>query len=282
MSVKFILKEYKSMDKKIVIITGASSGIGKETALLLAKNGYTVYGIARRADKLAEIAQADINTIQMDITDELAVESAVKEIYQKEGKIDILINNAGYGEYGAIEDVPMETAHKQMNVNLFGFVNITKLVLPIMRENKSGTIVNISSIGGKMASPMGGWYYASKFAMEAISDSLRLEVKQFGINVIVIEPGGIKTEWGSIADATMMQASNNSPYTKLAHKAHRATALQNKLPEPIVIAKLIKKAIETKHPKARYVKGFMAKPILFLKRWCSDKMFDKLVMSQFE
>lgn len=266
--------------KKVVIITGSSSGIGKATALLLAKNDYTVYGGARRVEKSHDMVS--LHTSYLDVTNENSAIEFVKNVIEKEGRIDILINNAGYGEYGALEDVSLDNARKQLEVNLFGLARMTKLVLPQMRKQQYGKIVNISSIGGKMASPMGGWYYASKFAVEALSDSLRMEVKAFGIDVIVIEPGGIKTEWGGIADTTLMQASENSPYAHFAQKAHHATALQERLPEPFVIAKLIKKAIEHRHPKARYVKGFMAKPILFFKWLLSDKLFDKVVMSQFK
>jgi NAD(P)-dependent dehydrogenase (short-subunit alcohol dehydrogenase family) len=268
--------------KKVVIITGASSGIGKATALLLTRQAYTVYGLARRIERLKELEPEGVKIIQADVTDELSITAAVNMILENEGKIDILINNAGYGEYGAIEDVTLENAQKQLDVNLLGLARITKLVIPQMRIQQYGKIVNISSIGGKMVSPMGGWYYASKFAVEALSDSLRMEVKPFGIDVIIIEPGGIKTEWGSIADTTLMQASEKSPYARFAQKAHRATALQERLPEPLIIAKLIKKAIEARYPKTRYVKGFMAKTIIFFKWLLSDRLFDKIVMSQFK
>jgi short-subunit dehydrogenase len=272
------------MEQKVVIITGASSGIGRATALFLSKHNYTVYGLARRADKLKELETQGIKTLSVDVTDETAVISAVNEVLKNEGRIDVLINNAGYGEYGAVEDVTMENAKKQIEVNLFGLARITQLVLPQMRKQRSGKVVNISSIGGKMATPMGGWYHASKFAVEGLSDSLRLEVKQFGIDVIVIEPGGIQSEWGDIAMNTMVAASKNSAYMHFAVIAQKATEKQSKskIPEPIIIAELIKKAIEAKRPKARYAKGFMAKPILFFKKFLSDALFDKIIISQFK
>ncbi|MDR1115061.1 MAG: SDR family NAD(P)-dependent oxidoreductase, partial [Tannerella sp.] len=175
------------MEKKVVFITGASSGIGRATALLLAKHNYTVYGAARRIGRLTELESQGVKPVVMDVTDEISVSAAIDEVIGNEGRIDVLINNAGYGEYGAIEDVSMENARKQMDVNLFGLARVTQLVVPHMRKQKSGKIVNITSIGGKVATPMGGWYYASKFAVEGLSDSLRLEVRQFGIDVILIE-----------------------------------------------------------------------------------------------
>ncbi len=272
------------MSKKVVLVTGASSGIGRETALFLTKYNYKVYGVARRTDKLQELSELGITTLPMDVTDDLSVKNAIGEIIKREGTIDVLVNNAGYGEYGAIEDVPIEDARYQMEVNVFGLARITQLVLPYMRKQKSGSIVNISSVGGKLANPMGGWYHASKFAVEALSDSLRLEVKQFGINVIVIEPGGIKSEWGGIAFGKMLEASKNSVYAAYAHKMYNfIQSMEQKggAPEPIVIAELVKKAIESKKPKARYVGGAMAKPMLFLKRYLSDALFDRIILRTF-
>jgi NAD(P)-dependent dehydrogenase (short-subunit alcohol dehydrogenase family) len=276
------------MDNKVVFITGASSGIGRATALLLAKHGYTVYGAARRIDRLMELESHGVKPLVLDVTDETSVSNAVNEVIKNEGRIDVLINNAGYGEYGAVEDVSIENAKKQLDVNLFGTARVTRMTLPVMRRQKSGKIVNISSIGGRMATPMGGWYYASKFALEGLSDSLRLEVRQFGIDVIIIEPGGIKTEWAGIANDTMMKASGNSVYSHFAEASlfakvsSKTTALDDKAPEPTVIAALIKKAIEARKPKARYVKGFLAKPAMFAKKLLSDAMFDKVILSLFK
>jgi short-subunit dehydrogenase len=272
------------MKNRTVIITGASSGIGRETALFLTKCGYRVYGGARRIEKLKELELKDVKTLPLDVTNAASAENFVNEVVKAEGRIDVLINNAGYGEYGAIEDVTLENAKNQLDVNLFGLARMTKLVLPYMRSQKSGKIINISSIGGKMATPMGGWYHASKFAVEGLSDSLRQEVKQFGIDVVVVEPGGIETEWGGIAANTAVKASGNSVYKKFADIVSVFSA-SGKAPKPIVIAELIKKIIEAKKPKTRYVKGFMAKPILFLKKYLNDRMFDKIieiVLSQFK
>lgn len=267
--------------KKVVLITGASSGIGRETAIQLARHGYTVYGAARRKDKLESLSSYGIRTLEMDVTDNHSMMNGVQEIITTEGHIDILINNAGFGSYGSIEDVPLDEARYQLEVNLFGVARLVQLVLPQMRQNKWGKIVNISSIGGKIATPFGGWYHASKFAIEGLSDALRNEVKQFGIDVIIIEPGGIKSEWGGIAFESLVKVSGNTAYKSMAEKlsvAFRNT--EDKTPGPIIIAELIRKGIEAKRPKARYSAGYLAAPSLFLRKILSDRLMDKAIMSQ--
>ncbi|QES88429.1 oxidoreductase [Rhizosphaericola mali] len=266
---------------KTVLITGASAGIGKATAIFLAQNGYKVYGAARRTDKMEELKTLGIRPIALDVTNEESMVACVEQIFKEVGSIDILVNNAGFGSEGAIEDIPMQDAKYQMEVNVFGAMRLTQLVLPKMRQNKFGKIVNISSVGGKIALPLGGWYHASKFAIEALSDALRMEVKQFGIDVIVIEPGGVKSEWGNIAMDSLIRISGNSAYkdmVKGAEKSYKKTEKNNS--EPIVIAQLIKKGIEASKPKTRYSGGFMAKPLLFLRSILSDKILERLIMSQ--
>lgn len=267
--------------KKVVLITGASSGMGKETAKLLAQNGYTVYAAARRLDKMKDLETLGIKILLMDVTDEASMFQGVQQILEEEGRIDVLINNAGFGAYGTIEDVSIENAKYQLEVNVFSAMRLTQLVLPKMRENKFGKIVNISSIGGKFALPYGGWYHASKFALEALSDSLRNEVKQFGIDVIVIEPGGVKSEWANIAYDNLVKNSTQSAYKgtidKLADFMKKATA---KNADPEVITKLILKSIETKNPKFRYVGGYMAKQAVIARKLLSDKLFDTMIMGQ--
>lgn len=267
--------------KKVVLISGASAGIGKETAKVLLQEGYIVYGAARRVDLMKDLEVLGAKIIAMDVANEESMTSCIEEIIRNEHRIDVLINNAGFGTFGAIEDVPMKTARYQIEVNLFGLARLTQLVLPFMREQKSGKIVNITSTGGKAAGPMGGWYHASKFAVEALSDSLRLEVKRFGIDVIVIEPGGVKTEWGNIAFGGMKEISGHTvyqPMVAILENLGEKAELNNV--DPDVIAQLIKKSLTASKPKARYVAGYLAKPILFMKKWLSDAMFDKLVMSQ--
>lgn len=267
--------------KKTVLITGASAGIGRATAIYLAENGYNVYGAARRVEKMADLKPYGIRPIALDVTVDESVEACVVQIFKEAGGIDILINNAGFGSEGAIEDVSKQDAKYQMEVNVFGAMHLTQLVLPKMRQNRYGKIINISSVGGKIALPLGGWYHASKFAIEGLSDSLRMEVQPFGIDVIVIEPGGVKSEWGDIAIENLVRVSGNAAYKEMAkgaEKSFRKTEANNA--EPIVIARLIKKAIEVSRPRSRYAGGNMAKPLLFLRGILSDRVFDRLIMSQ--
>lgn len=266
---------------KVVLITGASAGIGRATAIYLAQNGYNVYGAARRVEKMQELAAFGIKPIALDVTQDESMVTCVNRILNETGSIDILVNNAGFGSYGSIEDVPLQDARYQLEVNVFGAMRLTQLALPAMRKNKYGKIVNISSVGGKIAFPLGGWYHASKFALEALSDSLRNEVREFGIDVLVIEPGATKSEWGSIALTSLEKISGHTAYQNLAAKTHNVfNQNTDKLPEPLVIAKLIKKGIEAKHPKTRYAGGYMASPLLLLRKILSDKLLDRLIMSQ--
>jgi short-subunit dehydrogenase len=267
--------------KNTVLITGASAGIGKATAIYLAKNGYNVYGAARRVDKMQDLIVHGIKPIQLDVTDDTSAAACVEQILREAGSIDILVNNAGFGSEGAIEDVPLKDAKYQMEVNVFGAMRLSQLVLPKMRENRYGKIVNISSVGGKIALPLGGWYHASKFAMEALSDSMRMEVKPFGIDVIVVEPGGVKSEWGDIAIESLLRVSGDSAYKEMVHGAEKSfKRTENNNSEPIVIAKLIEKGIKARQPKTRYAGGSMAKMLLFLRSVLSDKMLDRLILSQ--
>ena len=266
--------------KKVALVTGASSGIGEATARLLADNGYKVIGVARRVEKMTHLKRLGIDILPMDLSNDDSIVQVIETIIQSNGSIDILVNIAGFGSYGAVEDVSMKDARYQLEVNVIGLARLCQLVLPYMRGQHYGKIVNITSVGGKMATPLGGWYHASKFAVEALSDSLRLEVKQFGIDVIVVEPGGIKTEWGSIAFDNAVKISGATAYSQLTEKTKAAADKFDRGIEPIEIASLIKTAIEAKNPKARYAKGYMAAPILFAKRWLSDRWFDKMIMSQ--
>jgi short-subunit dehydrogenase len=274
------IKTKKKMEKKVVLITGASSGIGKDSARLLAQGGYTVYGAARRTDKMEDLKADGINLIAMDVTDEESMVKGIETILNKENRIDVLINNAGYGSYGALEDVSMAEAKYQFEVNIFGLARLTQLVLPQMRKQNSGKIINISSIGGSIGEPHGSWYHATKFAVEGLSDSLRMELKQFGIDVVIIKPGAILTEWNTIARENLLKVSGNTAYKTLAHK--HVKMLENADAQgslPIVVAKTIFEAVEAKKPKTRYATGKGASIILFLRSILSDRMFDKLMLS---
>ncbi|WP_316753855.1 oxidoreductase [Pedobacter gandavensis] len=267
--------------KKTVLVTGASAGIGRATAIYLAQNGYLVYGAARRMDKMQDLKPYGIRPIALDLANDESITVCVGEIFNEVGSIDILVNNAGFGCEGAIEDVTMEKARYQMEVNVFGAMRLSQLALPEMRKKNYGKIINISSVGGKIALPLGGWYHASKFAIEALSDSMRMEVRPFGIDVIVIEPGGIKSEWGNIALESLVNVSGNSAYKEMvkgAEKGFRQTEKNNS--EPIVIARLIKKVIEAVRPSTRYAGGSMAKPMLFLRSILPDRILDRLILSQ--
>ena len=195
------------MSNRAALITGASSGIGEATALQLLAAGYTVFGAARRVDRMAALAKAGVQVLAMDVTDDASMADGVRNILEQTGRVDVLVNNAGFGSYGALEDVPMDDARYQFEVNLFGLARLTQLVLPTMRRQRSGRIINISSVGGKIYEPLGGWYHATKFAVEGLSDSLRLELAPFGIQVVVIEPGAIRTEWGGIAADNLRKTS---------------------------------------------------------------------------
>lgn len=270
--------------KKVILVTGASSGMGKDAALQLIKEGHIVYGAARRIEKMEDIKIAGGYTMQMDITKEEDVKKVVNQIMEDQGQVDVLVNNAGYAVYGAVETVSNEDAHKQFEVNIFGLANITKEVIPHMRKQHSGKIINISSMGGKVYTPYGAWYHATKHALEGWSDCLRLELKPFGIDVVVVEPGGIKTEFGDVMYEPMVERSKGSAYeqsvTKMAQQALEMYNKQGTLSDPKVITDLISKAIHAKKPKTRYVAGKFAKPMMFIRKWFGDRVFDKVVMSQ--
>lgn len=268
------------MKNQVVLITGASSGIGKETARLLSQRGYKVYGAARRIDKMKELEQFGVKLLEMDVTDDDSMTAGITSIIKNEGRIDVLVNNAGYGSYGALEDVPMSEAKYQFEVNIFGLARLTQLVLPYMRQQHSGRIINISSIGGRIGEPHGAWYHATKFAVEGLSDSLRMELKEFGIDVVVIQPGAIKTEWAGIAREKMLQTSGNTAYSSLTqkHAAMFEKAGGKMGSDPIIIARTIEKAVTATKPKTRYSAGSGAKPILMARSILSDRMFDNLML----
>ena len=262
---------------KTVLITGASSGIGEEAVKSLLAAGYTVYGGARRVDRMQPLADAGARLLSLDLTDDTSMTAAVRTVLEETGRIDVLINNAGYGSCGALEDVPLSEARRQFDVNIFGLARLTQLVLPGMREQRRGRIINVSSIGGEFGEPFGSWYHATKFALEGLSDSLRMELHPFGIDVVVIQPGAILTEWNSIARDGLMKYSGNGAYRDgaRAHVRMMASADQGSMPSPPgVVAQTIVQAVQARRPKTRYATGGGAKAILFLRRMLSDRAFD--------
>ncbi|MDV8950534.1 oxidoreductase [Leuconostoc falkenbergense] len=266
--------------QKVVLITGASSGIGYQTAKKLAAQQFKVYGAARRVDRLAPLVQLGVSPIYMDITDDEAITKAVAHIIEVSGRIDVLINNAGYGSYGAIENVPISEAKKQFDTNLFGLAKLTQLVLPYMRAKQSGRIINVSSMAGRMTTYMGAWYHATKYALEGFSDALRMEVKPFGIDVVLIEPGGIKTNWGIIAADNLKKTSQGTAYQEHALAASermRQLYSSDKLTNPEVIADTIVKSVINKRTKARYLVGYGAKALVALHTILPTRAFDKII-----
>ncbi|MBD1392145.1 oxidoreductase [Mucilaginibacter glaciei] len=267
--------------KKVILVTGASAGMGKDFVKELLNDGHIVYGAARRVDKMEEIRLSGAMVLDLDVTNEASMVKAIDTIMNAEGRIDVLVNNAGFGSHGSLEDVPIADARYQLEVNVFGAARLMQLVLPHMRKQHFGRIINISSIGGKLATPLGGWYHASKFALEALSDSLRNEVEQFGIDVVVIEPGGVKSEWLDIANNNLRRISGGGVYKKLVERAETVSVkTQSKNAEPKVITDLVRKAISAKKPKTRYHGGYMAGLLLFLRQILPDRTFDRLLMSQ--
>jgi NAD(P)-dependent dehydrogenase (short-subunit alcohol dehydrogenase family) len=267
-------------NNRVAIITGASSGIGSAAALSLLSQGFTVYGAARRIDRLEALASQGVKPLALDVTDAKSMQDGIANVMASSGRIDVLVNNAGYGSYGAIEDVSQEEAKRQFDVNVFGAMELTKLVLPQMRKQGSGRIINISSVGGRAVGPFGGWYHGTKFALEALSDSLRMELKPFGIDVVVVEPGGIKSEFLDIAASGLQATSGNGPYAdrvKSMLASFTNPRMMSMQSPPQVIADVIARAATVKQPKTRYVAGFGARPLVTLRRLLSDRAFDSLI-----
>ncbi len=270
------------VSKDVVLITGASSGIGKATAELLLKKNCTVYAAARRVERMKDLKKKGAHVLKMDVTDDKSMVDGVKKLIKEQGRIDVLFNNAGYGQYGTVEETPLDQARYQFEVNVFGLARMTQLVLPQMRKQRSGKIINTSSIGGKIYTPLGAWYHATKHALEGWSDCLRLELKQFGIDVIIIEPGLIETEFADVVEK-QLAASEKGPYGDFINKllsGMKETYKKGSGSPPSVIAKVVLKSIQKKKPKTRYSAGKLAKPILFARRRFSDRMFDRIIMSQ--
>lgn len=270
---------------RIALVTGASAGIGEATVKRLIQDGWKVYAVARRLDRMEPLRRLGAELLALDLTDDASIVAAVEAIRAADGRLDLLVNNAGYGSYGALEDVPMDEARRQVEVNLFGLARLCQLTTPLMRAQRSGTIVNVTSIGGKSGEPFGAWYHATKFAVEGLSDCLRMELRPFGIRVVIIEPGAIRTEWQGIAGQSLVERSGESDYAPwaLKHAALLRSVEGSSLASPPeVVANTIARAAAARRPHIRYATGGGAQIFLFLIRWLPDRWLDALMwrMSQ--
>ncbi len=269
-----------NVTKKVALITGASSGIGEATAQRLLADGYLVYAAARRLERMHALGTAGARLLSLDLTDDASIVAAVDTIQRSEGRLDVLVNNAGYGSYGALEDVPLDEGRRQFEVNVFGLARLIQLSTPMMRAQGSGCIVNITSIGGKMHEPMGTWYHATKFAVEGLSDCLRMELAPFGIQVVIVEPGAIRTEWTGIAKDSLLKRSGHTAYAEQATAHARlfeSSETSKMVSAPDVVARTIARALRARRPRTRYATGGGARTILFLRRILSDRAFDGLM-----
>lgn len=268
-------------EKKVILVTGASSGMGKVTADELIKEGHTVYCAARSVEKMKDLENIGGKILKMDVSENQSLKSGVGQIIAAEGKIDVLWNNAGFGLYGPVEEISIDKARYQFEVNLFGLAELTQLVLPHMRKQNSGLIINTSSMGGKIYTPLGAWYHATKHAVEGWSDCLRLELKEFGINVVVLEPGLIDTGFTAGVEHHFAPESMNGAYKRIVQGVlNSASSGSMKMSSPMVIAKTVKKIVNAKKPKTRYLVGKMAKPLVRIRNLFGDKIYDKVIMSQ--
>jgi short-subunit dehydrogenase len=274
-----------------VLITGCSSGIGQAAALALHEAGRTVVATARNPDTLSGLAGRGLRTLALDVTDESSMRAAVDAA----GPVDVLVNNAGYGLYGTVEQLPMAEIRRQFETNFFGLVRLTQLVLPGMRAAGGGRILNVSSMGGRATLPGGAFYHASKYAVEALSDALRMEVAQFGIDVVLIEPGPVRTPWNDVAAGSVAASAAGSngngndadPYAgfKDAVTAAFSTATDGPLARfsssADDIAKVITRAVTVRRPRTRYLINPVARTTVTLRRWLPDRAYDAVLRRQY-
>lgn len=271
---------------KAVLITGCSTGIGRATADRLAKRGYNVYATARKLEAIADLGAAGCKTLALDVCDEASMRAAVAAVESAEGAVGTLVNNAGYGQDGPIEEVPLDAVRRQFETNVFGLMRLTQLVLPGMRRQRWGRIINVGSMGGKLVFPGGGVYHATKFAVEAISDALRFEVGPFGIDVSVIEPGAIRTQFEETSIGSMSapgdDASAYASFKRGVEERVRATYKGPLTAGPEIVARAIEHAIKSKRPRTRYPLTVGARALLFARRTLPDRGWDALMRTQFK
>jgi short-subunit dehydrogenase len=274
---------------KAVLITGCSSGIGRATAERLARSGWKVYATARRPETITALQEAGCETLALDVTDDHSMRAAVDIVEQAEGAVGVLVNNAGYSQSGAIESVPLEAARRQFETNVFGLVGLTQMVLPRMRAQRWGKIVNLGSMGGRLSFPGAGHYHATKHALEAISDALRFELRGFGIDVILLEPGLITTEFGETATGSMsaVASSDEDPYARFNATVGAVTKGAYDGPMRLLgagperVAKVIERAISRRSPRARITITPSAKLTIAARRLMPDRLWDAAMRRQF-
>lgn len=265
---------------KTALVTGASSGIGEATVRALLKDGYEVFAGARRLERMAALEPLGARRVFLDLAEDASIVAAVETITKETGRLDVLVNNAGYACLGALEDVPLTEARLQFEVCLFGLARLCQLALPIMRSQRAGCIVNVGSMAGRFGEPFGAWYHAAKFAVEGLSDCLRMEAAPFGVRVILVEPGTIRTEFGRIAGESLIRASGETAYAPYARRHAKMLAWNksSKVPSsPEGVATTIARAIRGGRPRARYPTGAAARPMLFLRHIAPDWLFDRLM-----
>jgi NAD(P)-dependent dehydrogenase (short-subunit alcohol dehydrogenase family) len=267
--------------EKVALVTGSSSGIGFETALLLSKSGFHTYASMRNLEKsknITEIVNTEnlpLRVIQLDVNDDISVKNAINKIIAENGRIDVLINNAGYGLFSPIEDITLDQVKEQFETNFFGVVRLVKEVLPVMRKQRNGIIVNVSSGAGRVAIPVSSAYVATKFALEGLSESMRYELKEFGINIIIIEPGVIRTNFVENMKTAGTRSRSESPYADLIGRTLKGFGgLMDNSSPPKLVAEAILNAITSKEPEIRYVVGDDAKSIMKVRKSTSDKEFE--------
>jgi NAD(P)-dependent dehydrogenase (short-subunit alcohol dehydrogenase family) len=272
---------------KAVLITGCSSGIGHATAERLAGNGWTVYATARRPESISDLEEKGCRTLALDVTDEASMQAAVRAVEEAEGAVGVLVNNAGYSQSGAVESVKMDDLRAQFETNVFGLVRMSQLALPGMRRQGFGKIVNVSSMGGKVVFPGGGAYHGTKFAVEALSDAMRFEVRGFGVDVVIIEPGLIRTSFGEAAVGSIEKGTENGPYADFnaAVAATTASAYEGPLARlgagPEAVARTIERAISSKRPRTRYPVTASARFMLAQHALLPDRLWDTVVGTSF-
>jgi NAD(P)-dependent dehydrogenase (short-subunit alcohol dehydrogenase family) len=273
---------------KSVLITGCSSGIGRATAERLVRAGWNVYATARKPETLKDLQGLGCKTLALDVTDETSMKAAVEAVEKEAGGIGVLVNNAGYSQSGAVESVPMDRIRRQFETNVFGLIRMCQLVLPGMRRQGFGKIVNVGSMGGKLTFPGGGIYHATKYAVEAISDALRFEVKRWGVDVILIEPGLIRTEFAQAVESGLQGLAAEGPYAafnaavlKTTKKAYENGPLAKLGGGPEAVAAKIEKAISAAKPRARYTVTASAALLLALRALLSDAAWDAFLRGSF-